>query len=215
LRDLDSVVLDPPRAARFAALEELCRGAAPWRLRKLAEARSLLSLEQIAPRLAVLDLDVRTEWRALVRLRCAVPCRPDGVGALVVVSEAALAIQWPEAALRMPLPGYAFVGVAHPRGLWHGNVSADLAQRLCLGPTLPPCTPVREIVIAAYGALTMQTVRLDPRDPAGVMNAEAARWWLEHADRVPLTDEPFLSALPDPPAPPDPAGPADAAEVEA
>ena len=66
-------------------------------------------------------------------------------------------------------------------------------QLLCLGTTLPVGIPCRELVLSAYGALTFQLLAIDERDPAGVMNAEAALWWQQRASMLPLSDVPFLS----------------------
>jgi hypothetical protein len=38
----------------------------------------------------------------------------------------------------------------------------------------------------------MQTAQIDERDPGGVFNAEAARWWQANVHRIPLSREPFL-----------------------
>ncbi len=48
----------------------------------------------------------------------------------------------------------------------------------------------------AYAALTLQTFQFDAADSAGVYNDEAANWWQDNADRIPLTREPFLDARP-------------------
>jgi hypothetical protein len=50
-------------------------------------------------------------------------------------------------------------------------------------------------VLASYAALTLQSVMVDERDPAGVMNSEAARWWQANAGRIPLTTTPFLAPI--------------------
>ena len=61
------------------------------------------------------------------------------------------------------------------------------------GTVLVNGQPGKDLVVMAYGALAMQTVQIDVLDPAGVMNAEAARWWQANIDRVPLSTAPFLS----------------------
>ena len=38
----------------------------------------------------------------------------------------------------------------------------------------------------------MQSVMFDEQDPAGVLNADAARWWQQNRDRIPLSREPFI-----------------------
>ena len=61
-----------------------------------------------------------------------------------------------------------------------------------LGATLPPGVRVKELVLMTYGALSMQSVMIDATDPAGVLNPEAAEWWQEIRNRLPLTSVPFL-----------------------
>lgn len=192
LTDLEAVELTEERARFLAEQEAACRGTRPWRLRKLAELRTLLRLDQIVPRLSLVHADVRTGWHALVALECPVPVRAEDADDLEVAPRCALALGWPERALREPLPGHAFVGVLDPRPVWHPHVSFDEHQRLCLGAQLPRCTPLLHILVTAYGALTLQNVHVDPRHPAGVMNADAARWYLERPERGALTREAFL-----------------------
>ena len=88
-------------------------------------------------------------------------------------------------------PGYAFVEVLEPRGVWLPAVD-EARQAVCLGPELPVGIRVSELVLMTYGALSMQTTQLDERDSAGVFNPEAAVWWQQNADRIPLTRTPFL-----------------------
>jgi len=40
--------------------------------------------------------------------------------------------------------------------------------------------------------LSMQTVMIDERDSAGVLNSAAAKWWQQNLNRIPLTREPFI-----------------------
>jgi hypothetical protein len=158
--------------------------------------RDLLALEQIAERMTVLGIECRTELRALVRLSAPVPCMQPGARDLVVADHVDLALLYPEAILRGPLPGFALVEILSPRHVHHANVSAGpLGQRLCLGVNVPRGYPLREAVLASYAALTMQTAMVDELDPAGVMNSEAARWWQANPDRIPLTTAPFLAPL--------------------
>ena len=91
------------------------------------------------------------------------------------------------------LPGYAFVQIIWPRNVWHANVARDRGQPLCLGATLQAGIRAKEIVLLSYGALTMQSIMLDPQDSAGVLDFEAAKWFLANRDRVPLSEVPFLS----------------------
>ena len=80
-----------------------------------------------------------------------------------------------------------------PANVWHANVSAEIpGQPLCLGESLPVGPRSVEIILSSYGALSMQTVMTDEADPVGVMNIEAAKWWQQNAQLIPLSDTAFL-----------------------
>jgi hypothetical protein len=171
------------------------QGSAPWKARKRAEARDLLALAELAPRgrLVVRDLDAREGLRALISIDVPVARMPEPGGPLMIERGAVLGIHYPQEALYRPSPGPALVQVLAPRDVWHANVSSRALQCLCLGATLPPGIRVRELVLMSYGALSMQSVMIDSGDPAGVLNAEAAEWWQDNRDRLPLTSVPFLA----------------------
>ncbi|MHC5211185.1 MAG: hypothetical protein ACYTG2_10745 [Planctomycetota bacterium] len=193
LTGLSGTVLAPRREAALHDLVAGAGGGASFRARKAHEAHELFALEQLSERLEILRLDISSELRAVLRLVVPVPCRAPEGGELVVAHEALLGLVWPEELLRAPLPGTSVLQILGPRHVWLPAVSFDALQVLCLGTAIAPGTPVRELVLAAYAALSMQTVVIDERDPAGVLNADAARWWQAHMDRIPLSREPFLA----------------------
>jgi hypothetical protein len=195
LATLDQVNLNKQHQRRLDKLTANCGGSAVWRARKQVEARSLFQLSQLAPlgRMTVVDCDLRAALKMMIALEVPVPCR-DESGELLIHHGAMLGLTYMEETLRQPSPGYAFISILGPRGIWHANVAANVPhQPLCLGATLPMGIPCVELVIAAYGALSMQSVMVDERDPAGVLNADAARWWQQNTHRIPLTRTPFLS----------------------
>lgn len=204
LWDLDLVPLPPEQAEWLERLAGTVQGSPSWRRRKQAEVRDLFALAAIAPRLAVLAIDPRTTLLARLDLRAPVPCRIDGVGDVVIAQRARLVLRYPEEVMRMPLPGYAFVEIERPLGVFHPNVAsprmahASFArsgpQLLCLGARIAAGTPVRELILASYQALCMAAYHLDPGAGAGVMSREAAAWWAANLARLPLTREPFLYA---------------------
>jgi hypothetical protein len=199
LHDLHRVQLGEHALRGLAALEAKSQGSPVWRARKAAEARSLLALEHIAPRMQVLAMDSATALLAIVRLQVPVACLPPAERArpdaeLTLADHADLALRYPEEVLRFPLPGYALVQILAPRHAWHPNVSADGAQRLCLGAKLPRGYPLREAVLTSYAALCLAAITLDELDPAGVLNAEAARWWQARATKIPLSQAAFLDS---------------------
>lgn len=186
--------LAPEHEAVLRELDAQSLGPAVWRARKHAEAHELFALSQIADRLTVVALDLRTELRALLALRGPVPTLPPGANEVVVADSARLVVRYPEELLTEPLPGYALVQILLPRHVWLPNASYDPAQRLCLGANIPRNFPLREIVLQTYAALGLQAISLDRMDPAGVMNREAVAFWNARTDAIPLTTEPFLGS---------------------
>lgn len=167
-------------------------GPASWRSRKVIELRDLLALEQISGRMHVECFDVSTDLRAVVDLLAPVPLRghqPDAP--LEIGPFARLGLMYREEVLVTPQPGFSFVQILLPRGVWHPNVSRDNHQVVCLG-SVQLAVPLREIVLMTYGALTMQSVQFSAFDSVGVMNQAAAEWWQGNAQRIPLSREPFI-----------------------
>lgn len=193
LAALAQVTLSPENQRLLDEAMNGAGGPPPWKHRKHAEARDLMALSQIAQRLRVGSLDLTADLRALLLLRVPVPCRPGGVGELVIEPQAVLGLTYPQEALRQALPGYGFLQVLAPADVWHANVAFGPVRPLCLGAALPANVRVKELVLMAYGALSMQTVQIDEQDAAGVMNAAAALWWQNNTARVPLTRTAFLS----------------------
>lgn len=192
LSDLLTLPLDPLHAGRLAALETAVVGTPPWRGFKLSEARAILALDQIAPRMSILALDIATLFLAALRIVTPVPCRPPGSADVVVASEVDLVVTYPEVLLRQPIPGDVLVRILRPPHVHHPNVSPRADQRLCLGPSIPRGFPVREAILLSYAALSLQSIGLDEADPAGVLNLEATRFWQSNRCRIPLSREAFL-----------------------
>lgn len=194
--NLHEVPLDPLHQGILACAQAECGGPAAVRLRVLAETRDLLALAQISGRLDVSWVNCAAGLRAKVHLEAPVPCMPEGSDVLQILPGCVLGIMWPEEAIFRPQAGYAFVRILHPRGVWLSNVASEGhvrdCQPLCLGPSLPAGTPVKEILALTYAALTLGIKQFSLFDFAGVLNPRAAVWWQEHADRIPLTREPFL-----------------------
>jgi hypothetical protein len=96
LSNLDSVLLLPEHEEQLARLRKYSLGSPTWRMRKYTEARDLLALVQIAPRMTLLALEGTTALRAIVRLRTTVPCLTPGADDLVVGDTVDLAIRYRE-----------------------------------------------------------------------------------------------------------------------
>lgn len=193
LAALGEVVLNEAHQRLLDTVMTHARGSPVWVRRKKAEARDLLALSQIAGRLHVQMLDVSEVLRAVLWMRVPVACRPQEDGSLPIAPFVVLGLTYPEEALRTARPGYSFFQVLVPETPWHANIAPDFVRPLCLGTSLPAGVRVKELVLMAYGALSMQTVQIDERDSAGVMNAAAAQWWQSNLGRIPLSREPFLS----------------------
>lgn len=193
LEGLSQVELGDLNLARLELAQKHNTGHPTWRGRKKGEAHALLAMSQIAPlRLEVGWLDLGQDFRALLRLRVPVPCRPDPTNELVVAGHAVLGLTYRLEAVHRPTPGCSFFQILEPREVWHANVRLP-DQPVCLGTTLPAGIPVKLLVWMVYGALSMQSVQVDESDPGGVMNVEAARWWQQNMHRIPLSREPFLA----------------------
>jgi hypothetical protein len=192
LWSLSDVQTGPRHAALLASAKSMSGGCAAWRYRKAAEAMELCQLAELSGRLLILGIDLTADLRADLLLRVSVPCLPNPGEPLVVADTARLGVIYREDAIVLPQPGYSFVQILAPHPVWHPNVSADRVQVLCLGPSLPAGVPLREIILMAYGALTMMGVQLDPGNSAGVMNPAAADWFQRNPARIPLSRESFL-----------------------
>ena len=192
LSSLSQVQLGARHASLLEAARSACGGSAAWRHRKLAEATELCRLAEVCGRLVINNLDLAVDLRADLLLRVTVPCLPNPRAPLAVADAARLGVVYREESIVLPQPGFSFVQILAPRPVWHANVSPDLLQVLCLGPSLPAGVPLREIILMAYGALTMMTVQLDPGNSAGVLNPAAAEWFQRNSGLMPLSREPFL-----------------------
>ncbi len=192
LSDLRSVELTWPHRKGLNAASADSQGPPEWRARKLVEATDVFALSQIAPRMEVLALDMRTELQVMVRLRCPVPCKSPASDDIEVAPYADIALCYTEEILRGPLPGYALAQIVAPRWVWHPNTSYDAAQRVCLGVRIARNFPLKEVILGCHAALTLQAITIDDRDEAGLMNREAGAWWRANTHRIPLSNVPFL-----------------------
>jgi len=198
LDELDKVELPDTYLAMLEDAMTRCGGNPSWRNNKKNNARDLLAMATISGRMVVRELDLAEALRALIFIEAPIPCVPDAQDQLQIAPGALLGLMYVEDALVLPQPGYSFVQVVLPNGVWHANVEAvekGHGQPLCLGTKLPSAIPVSEIIIMTYGALIMKAVNIDERDYAGVLNPDAARWWQQNRHLIPLSDEPFVRPI--------------------
>ncbi len=204
LSDLSAVSLDAEHQEIFEKAVAGCAGTPVWQRRIRTEVREFVALSMVSGRIVTAMVDARDDLRIMFELRVPVPTLPDPDGELVVEDRALLVLTYPEESLFSPRPGFSFVNLLQPNHLFLANAAPSdpalplqgLGQAICLGPEIAAGTPVKEIVLRTFGALTMQSVQLDERDAAGVMNPAAAAWWLQNRHRMPLTREGFLEYEP-------------------
>src|SRR5262245_2293433 len=194
--DLSSLPRVPLSRYYAAMLQEAmthCGGDIAWKNRKRAELHDLLALTQISNRLLIHGVDMREELRVDLLLRSKVPLMLEPNGQLKIVEGARLGITYRQEATLQPQPGYSFVQILSPRGVWLPSVSCPPApvQVLCLG-SLPIGVPLVELCLLTYGALTLATVNMNVVDSAGLLNPAAADWWQRNAHLIPISTEPFI-----------------------
>jgi hypothetical protein len=196
LSALHEVKLAPVYQAIYDRVAPAAAGPEPWRQRKLAAARELLALAQVSLRLVIQFLDLATTLRAVFLLRVPVPCRRGGEGPLFIEPAAQVALTYRMEAATASQPGYSFIEILAPRDVHHPNIAPSHlppgAQVLCLGPSLPAGIKVVDLVLMAYGAISLQTVQFSLADPAGLLNPAAALWFQANPGAIPLTREAFL-----------------------
>jgi hypothetical protein len=196
LAALHEVELGAQADAWLQAVSAEARGSATWKRRKQAEARELLALAAICPRLRVDHLDLADSLRAVVFMRVPVALQPSDDGELPLAHLAVLGIEYRQEFLTQPTPGYSYVQILAPTGeLWYPNVvrrPPPLGQPLCLGVQLPAGIRLRELIVMSYSALTMQAFSTRVMEINGVFNTAAALWWDKNLQRVPLSRTPIL-----------------------
>jgi hypothetical protein len=193
LKDLENVELNPKNRDMLDKAMRHCGGDPATRNRKQAEANELMALSQIAPpgRLVVENLDLREHLRALLLMEVPVACQPKENNEPEMFERALIGFTYPNDGFQRPMPGYAFFQILLPRNVWLAQVKQP-EQALCIAPQVPTGTRTAMLMPQAYGALSMQSIQIDVQDPAGLFDADIARWWQENLDRVPLTTTPLL-----------------------
>jgi len=182
--------LKPPRPLASAPIS--------FRNRKTVEIHEFLALAQISGRIRPIAANLEDSMQLIFALRAPVPVMGSD-GTLQIAGEAHLHLCYREEATKRPRPGYSFVQVLQPSGVWLPNISMPSpahpglpVQAICLGAALPAGIRIRELILMTYRALTLQAIQMNAFDPAGIMNREASDWWQRNPARIPLTNEPFL-----------------------
>ena len=193
LKDLDHVELNPRNRHMLDKAMEHCGGDPATRNRKQAEASELLALSQITPpdRLIVESLDVREHLRAMLVMEVPVACQPKENNELEIVDRALIGFTYPNEGFQRPLPGYVFFQILLPRNVWLAQIKQP-EQALCIAPQVAAGTRTAMLLLRVYGALSMQSIQIDVKDPAGLFDADIAQWWQDNLNRVPLTTTALL-----------------------
>jgi hypothetical protein len=173
-----------------AHLEEAIRrngGGRAWREWKRRSTEAVLDLVLRSPRMQLLGLSLEGDVEMAFEIRCPVPRWPKG-DRLVIGQRVVCHLLYQEHWRFESAPGWAPLGVVWPPDLYHSNVRPYVRSALCLwGFGLPPNTQPKEIVLAAFDAVTLQSINIDESDPAGVLNAAASEFYRRHPEYVPLT----------------------------
>ena len=194
LSQLHQVKLPERDEAFLQSLAPRFGGQPRWCAAKQTMIRELLALAQLTDRLKFHWFDVAGDFRVLFDLRVTVPCRPEPHGPLQIASSATIGLTYREQFLTAAQPGYVYTCLIRPASVWLANVATDFGQPLCLGPKLEAGIPVKELVIANYLALSMQSYQFDERDSAGILNPSAATFWQhQRTHPIPLSNEPFVT----------------------
>ncbi|HEY2952911.1 MAG TPA: hypothetical protein VGK40_10025 [Verrucomicrobiae bacterium] len=194
LSQLNQIKLPDHDEAFLTSLAARLGGSPRWRAHKQMMTRQMLALAQITDRLKLHWLDVAGDFRVLFDLRVTVPCLPDPHGPLQIASSATIGLTYREEFLAAAQPGYVYISLIRPAAIWLANSATDFGQPLCLGPKLEAGIPVKELIIATYLALSMQSYQFNERDSAGILNGAAATWWQHQKSHpIPLSNEPFVT----------------------
>jgi hypothetical protein len=171
-------------------------GGRAWRQWKQVAAERLADLIGKSPRMDLYELNLECDLEAVLEIRCPVPRGPEN-DRLVIGDRAVCYLLYQDHWRFEAPPGWALFGVLWPEDIFHSNVNnarPEWRGALCLGG-LPPNTQPTQIVLAAYEALTLQTINTDESDPAGVLDPEASEFYRRHPQHLPLTRAGVLDPL--------------------
>jgi hypothetical protein len=196
LSALHEVELTAPYRAIYERVAPGAAGPEPWKRRQLGAAHEMLALAQVSGRMVIQFLELGAALRAVFLLRVPVPCRNAGTGPLVLEPAAQLGFTYRQEAMTLAQPGYSFFEILAPRDVHHPNIAPSYlppgAQVLCLGPSLPAGIKVVDLILAAYAAISLQSVQFSLTDSAGLLHPAAAIFLQTSNTPIPLTRDPFV-----------------------
>ena len=168
-------------------------GGRAWRQWKQKSIEAVIELIVQSPRMSLLELNLEGDLQAAFEIRCPVPRWPEGDRLIIgdcVVCHLLYEDQW---RFESP-PGWGPVGVLYPHDLFHSNMIPHLRGAVCLGD-LPPNSQPKQLILAAFDALTLQSINTDESDPVGVLNPSASEFYRRHQEYLPLTRAGLLDPL--------------------
>lgn len=186
--------LPEPDKAILEAVFAKSLGAPFWRARKRSEVEAVFALGTKSQRFVVVAIDVENEVRLLILMNTPVAVVADPTLPEVKIADhALLGLTYPEGAIVADQPGMRFVEIIEPAGVFHPSVKFGRPQSLCLGASIRAGTPITELLISTFGALSLNvSIELDEQhNSALTANVEAAKFWQRQTDQLPLTHEPF------------------------
>jgi hypothetical protein len=163
-----------------------------WREWKTTAAKEVFDLFGRTNRVRVLAFGLDGDLNMNYAVQMPVPRWPTG-DQLVIDRLAVFHLHYQEQWRWESPPGWAPLGLWHPRDPFHPNMQPALRGAICLGK-LPPGVPPREIVLLGYFALSLQDRVLDESDPNGVLNPLACDYFRRHPEYLPLTRAGLLDA---------------------
>ena len=161
-------------------------GGRAWREWKRKSIQPVLDLIARSPRMDLMELSLEGDLQAVFNIRCPVPRWPKD-GRLVIGDRVVCHLLYQDQWRFESPPGWAPIGILWPHDLFHSNMLPHVRGALCLGG-LPPNSQPLQIVLAAFDALTLQSINTDETDPQGILNPAASEFYRRHsAEYLPLT----------------------------
>ncbi|MGE0607278.1 MAG: hypothetical protein AB7O62_09310 [Pirellulales bacterium] len=161
-------------------------GAKSWRMWKRAALEEIHDMLRRATRMELLHADLRGDMELTYRIRMPVPRQPRE-GRLVVGDEAVFHLLYLDDWRCEPPPGAMPLGLLFPSDIFAPAARPAMRSMLCFGKHLPAGIPPKELILLGYYLVSLQVVRFDESDPAGLFNFDACEFFRNHREYVPLT----------------------------
>jgi hypothetical protein len=171
-----------PRALAVAALARNT-GDRRWRGWKESQLGDIAECIRETPRLTLLDVSLDGDFNAILSISTPVPRWPRE-NCLRVAGSVVVHLNYQSHWLTDPPPPWMPAGLLWPFDIFLPNARPAPRGDLCLG-AVAPGTPVLELLLLTYYAVSLQTATLDETE--GVMNPLASEFYRQHPELLPLT----------------------------